>query len=181
MAMLDRSLLAFLGVLIAHEVAYLTSSIAGYGNSVAHGHLKTAWLVGSVALLAVATRAVVTSLRRRRHHVGQPTQLAALIATGYVSLEQLERLADGYSLTTLFSEPVFWIGIAAAPLIAVLLTRALRTVELVAARLIDSRDDCPVSAVVPQTLGATSVRTLSTLLRSSVVSLRGPPVGFDLR
>ena len=64
MARIDRALLTILGVLITHEGSYLASSFAGYEDSVTHGHLKTAWLFGSVAALAALTRAVGRSLRR---------------------------------------------------------------------------------------------------------------------
>ncbi len=180
MARIDRSLLVFLGVLIAHEVAYLTSSVLGYENSVTHGHLKTAWLLGSVALLGVLARSVLRSLRRRHHTPGNPATLSALIAGGYVVVEQAERLVDGYSALTLFSEPVFWLGIAAAPLVAGVLVRSLESVAAATARLVGEAlaDPEPISPTC--TLRSTSLRLRTTIFLSSGVSRRGPPVSLSI-
>ena len=177
MARIDRALLTILGVLITHEGAYLASSFAGYENAVSHGHFKTAWLLGSVAALAALTRAVVKSLRRRNHEPGNPIALAAWIGSGYALLEQIERLADGYGALTLFSEPVLWLGLALAPLVALFLARSLHTVEEIAGRLTPSElVPCAVRCVI-STLGASPQLAFSPVRLSSSVTERGPPVG----
>lgn len=181
MAQIDRLLLTFLGVLIAHEIAYLTSSLAGYENSIAHGHLRTAWLLGSASLLGLVARAVVKSLRRRDFAPGNPAVLAGSIAAGYFVVEQIERLADGYSALTLLGEPVFWLGLAVAPLVSVLLTRSLATVEAVAIKLVGNPEPQFEPRPATCSLATTSVQTLSPVLLSSSVGLRGPPCGLSFR
>lgn len=181
MAKIDRLLLSFLGVLIAHELAYLVSAFAGYDNSIAHGHLKTAWLMGSASLLGLVARSLLRSLRRRKFQPANTASLASSIAAGYFVVEQIERLADGYSLATVLSEPVFWFGIAAAPLVAALLTRSLATLDHVAFCLVQPRRTYSRSNRVGFELGATSVFSLSTVFLSSSISLRGPPVKLSFR
>lgn len=181
MAQIDRLLLTFLGVLIAHEVAYLTSALAGYENSIAHGHLRTAWLIGSASLLSLVARALLTSLRRRNFAPGNPALLAGSIAGGYFVVETVERLVDGYSVATLFGEPVFWLGLAVAPLVAVLLSRSLESLEALATKLVGERHDRIEAQPATCSLAATSVPSFSTVLLSSSVSLRGPPSGLSFQ
>lgn len=176
MKRVDSGLLAFLGVLIAHEFAYLSSSALGYENSVAHGHLKTAWLLSSVAVLGLLSRAIITSLRRRRHDGSNVAKLTALIGTGYFFMEQFERALDGYGVFELFSEPVFWLGLAAAPLVAIALSWSLRSVEDAVSRFsTNSGVAVPPSAPFVCSLASTSVVALPSPVLSSVVSRRGPP------
>lgn len=176
MRRVDSGLLAILGVLIAHEIAYLTSAAVGYETSIAHGHLKTAWLVGSVALLALVSRAIVTSLRRRRHDGGNVLHLAGSIAGGYFLMEQFERAIDGYGAFDIFSEPVFWFGLAAAPLVAAALSWSLRSVEQAVSRFIDtSTPDAHSLVEFACTLCITSLTPRPSPALSSVVSRRGPP------
>lgn len=181
MARIDRALLAFFGVLVAHEVAYLSSSLAGYDNSIAHGHLQTAWLLGSVGLLAVLGRSLVTSLRRRNHVPDNPVLLAATIGGGYFALEFLERLADGLNPSTLFTEPVFWLGMAVAPLVALLLAFSLRTFATLTSQLLHRLNDGDEPRPAVCSLAATSTHFTCTDSLLSVVSRRGPPFDLNFR
>ena len=51
MRRLDSLLLTGVGVLLVHQSAYTVSSLAGYKAAVTHGHLETAWLLGSLATI----------------------------------------------------------------------------------------------------------------------------------
>lgn len=176
MTRVDSGLLALLGVLIAHEVAYLSSSAVGYETSIAHGHLKAAWLVGSVGLLALLSRAIITSLRRRNHDGGNVLHLAGSIAGGYFLMEQFERALDGYGAFELFAEPVFWFGLAAAPLVAAVLSWSLRSVEEAVTRFVNHlpTEEQHLRKLVCS-LGFTSISPLPSPALSSVVRRRGPP------
>lgn len=172
----DSGLLTFLGVLIAHEAAYLTSAAVGYESSVAHGHLKVAWLLGSLAVLTLVGNAIVSSLRRRNYQPGNVLHLAAAISGGYFVMEQFERALDGYGATALFSEPVFWFGLAVAPLVAVGLSWSLRKIPPAVARFIEIRPAAVPAAVgLTCSLAATSQPLFPSSTLSSVVSRRGPP------
>lgn len=176
MSRVDSALLGFLGVLMTHEVAYLASTGVGYETSIAHGHLKTAWLVGSVALLALLARAVITSLRRRQHTSGNVLYLAGSIAGGYALMEQIERVLDGYGTFDLLTEPVFWFGLAAAPLVAIALSWSLRSVEEVISGVVRGRPHLPPRTVdFACSLSITSLSPVCPAVRSSAVSRRGPP------
>ena len=182
MRRVDTALVAILGVLVSHQLAYMASSSLGYSTSVAHGHLKTAWLLGSLGLLAVLCRSVVASLRRRNHEAGNVAQLAGLIAAGYLVLEQFERALDGYGALALFGEPVFWFGLAAAPLVAVVLSWSLRSFEQAAARFIDSVTQArPVPSGASCSLCATSIQLHLTSPLSFAVGRRGPPAELELQ
>lgn len=174
----DSAILAVLGVLIAHQVAYLSSSAVGYETSVAHGHMKVAWLLASGGLLAALSHSVISSLRRRRHDGGSVLHLAAAIGGGYFILEQFERALDGYGAFDLFSEPVFWFGLAAAPLVALLLSWMLGSIEDAVARLVEGRTAPRVTATTrPCSLAITSLSLPSTSPLSFAVCRRGPPLG----
>ncbi len=180
MRRLDSALLAILGVLIAHQIAYLTSSMVGYENSVAHGHMKTAWLFGSAALLTALGRSIIVSLRRRHHNGGNPIHLAAAIGGGYFLMEQVERVVDGYGALTLFSEPVFWFGLAAAPLVAIVLSWLLASIEQAVSNLIEMRrEQRPSPPVSNSSLATTSVDVFLLAPLSFVVARRGPPMGLE--
>ena len=180
MRRLDSALLVLLGVLVAHQIAYLTSSAVGYETSIAHGHLKVAWLLGSVGLLATLARFLLSSLRRRKHDPGNVLHLAGAIAGGYLLMEEFERATDGYGLFALFHEPVFWFGLAAAPLVAIALSWSLRSFEAAVSRFIEGRADAPVSAPRPScSLAATSLVTVPTSPLSFAVCRRGPPIAFE--
>ena len=177
MTRVDSGLLAFLGVLIAHEAAYLASAAVGYESSIAHGHVKVAWLIGSLAVLGLLAKAIVSSLARRNHQPGNVLHLAAAISGGYFLMEQFERALDGYGATAIFSEPVFWLGLAVAPLVAAALSWSLRSIETAVARFIESAPKTPATtAGLSCSLGATSLALIPTSTLSSVVCRRGPPL-----
>ncbi len=176
MQRLDSLLLASVGVLLVHQVAYTASALLGYEASVAHGHMALAWFAGSLAALFALARAITRSLKRRRHDVTSEYGLFGAIAGGYLLLEQFERAIDGYGTFSLFGEPVFWLGMAIAPLIALALHWSVRSVErivtFIALAARTSRwHERPTQPVHRST---TTVLPLSQQL-SSVVSRRGPP------
>lgn len=175
MQRLDSFLLAGVGVLIVHQVAYTVSALFGIETSIAHGHMAFAWFGGSLAMLGVLARSVTLSLKRRRYDALQSGSLALVISLGYTALEQIERLADGYGLVELFGEPVFWLGLALAPLVALVLHWSVRSaVELVATFLSSLTPQWSTRA--PQPAFAVVAAVPVTVQLSSVMSRRGPPV-----
>lgn len=175
MRRLDSLLLAGVGVLVVHQVAYTVSAIFGIENSVAHGHLAVAWFGGSLALLGVLARSVTKSLKRRQHDPGNVTHLALAISAGYFAMEQLERLADGYGVAELFGEPVFWLGLAVAPLVALALHWSVRTVAEIATFFLNT----PTITWGAASLQPVPVRVAPSPVPAqlaTVVSRRGPPV-----
>ena len=176
MRRLDSLLLCGVGVLLAHQIAYMASAFLDYETSVAHGHLALAWLGGSIAALVALASRITNSLKSRNHAPAAASSLTAWIASGYLVLEQFERVLDGHGTFALFSEPVFWLGILAAPLVAIALRWSVRAAERLAIFVVrDSRSTpWPRTTAAPFGTGCKGVGSIPSQL-ASVVSRRGPP------
>ncbi len=178
MSRIDAILLAGIGVLLVHQGAYTLTALTGSETSVAHGHLQTVWLVASLGVLAALTRSILRSLRlRSRGEVSELTLFAA-IAGGYCLLEQAERAWDGYGALALFSEPVFWVGLALAPLVALALGWSLRSVEKVIDRFVAARLPAAHSHTSCRLQLAPGITDLAPFERRLAHSVprRGPPI-----
>jgi len=180
MQRLDSLLLASVGVLLVHQAAYMASALLGYETSVAHGHMALAWFGGSLAILCALARAITNSLKSRNHNAPSEYRLFVAIASGYVLLEQFERAVDGYGAFALLAEPVFWLGLALSPLIALFLHWSVRSVKriVIFVALAASTKRWPELTSSGEFGFPTTVVPHSTQ-RACVVSLRGPPA--DLR
>ena len=177
---LDSLLLASIGVLLVHQVAYTASALLGYETSVAHGHMALAWFGGSIAVLCALARSITQSLKRRRHDATNVLTLFAAIAGGYLLLEQFERAVDGYGTFSLFSEPVFWLGMAVAPLVALALHWSVRSVaRLVAFVAVTARTSRWQEPQPLRSFGIALGITPVSLQLASVVSRRGPPTDLN--
>ena len=172
----DSLLLSALGVLIVHQVAYMTSSLVGYETSIVHGSLAVAWFGGSMLALGALARSLTHSLQRRNHTSLSPWALSGSIAAGYLLMEQFERAVDGYGTLSIFLEPVFWLGMLAAPLVAYLLHWSVRSlVELIEDALLAPAQ---TYARPQRTILSPLVLELSPLVVPlDSVSRRGPPAG----
>ena len=173
---IDSALLAGIGILGVHQIAYTLTALAGTESSVAHGHLQSAWLLASLGLLGALARSIVRSVRRRT--TGHVSELAlfAWIAGGYFVLEQAERTWDGYGALTLFSEPVFWIGLALSPLIALALTWSVRSLERALNHIVESLTRRPERmGAVPCSWPATGLVVAFDTALVLAAPRRGPP------
>ncbi len=145
---LVEKILAALGALVTHQLAYPLASLAGL-DAVApsdHGHLSLQWAV--VTPLAVAGVAVLIVWQLRslgfRSFVSART-LGALIVGFFVVQEMIEGLTAGHTPTTVLTHPAIVIGVMIGPLIAWLLSKLLTGVTELAARLL-SPDRIPEPA-----------------------------------
>lgn len=177
MTRLDSVLLAGVGTLLVHQGAYTLTAMAGAQSSVAHGHMQTAWLLASLALLGLLTRSIVRSVRQRADRDISELSLFAWISFGYTLLEQAERIWDGYSALTLFSEPVFWAGLALGPLVSLVLTWSLRSFEKAVARLARPALDRDSGVTHSSSLSLVNTQSEQPALWLLVLSAprRGPP------
>lgn len=176
MRRLDSLLLTGVAVLLVHQLAYTASSLAGVKIAVTHGHLEVAWLFGSLSAIGALASAVTRSLRRREHDLGGIWSFTGWITTGYLTLETVERVANGLAATSLLSEPVFWLGLLLAPLVAFALGWSLRTLARFAADVIVNHRLRVSATSASKSLGETSVSLPSPLFSSFMVSRRGPPL-----
>lgn len=179
MRRLDSLLLAGVGVLLVHQGAYAMSSLAGVKVSVSHGHLETAWLVGSLTAIVALSRSVTQSLRSREFDQAQPLALTMWIVFGYLGLEATERVVNGLSALSLASEPVFWIGLVLAPLVALALHWSVRTVAQIVADVASITCDLAIHARADASLAATSITVAPQIFQSFTVLRRGPPSSFE--
>ena len=171
---LDTLLLAGVGVLLTHQGAYAIAGFTGH-SSLSHDHLTVAWIIGSIALLLGLTRTITSSLKKRSFSGLSPIALTGFIAMGYAGMELIERLSHGYEATALLSEPVFWIGLLAAPLVAVLLGLSVRTVAEIALAWVEQPTRrWQLTLVEPAPATLRFVPAMHSL--DSVLSRRGPPV-----
>ncbi len=172
---LDTLLLAGVGVLAVHQVSYTISSLAGTESTIAHGHLGLLWLVASLGAVAGIARSVMRSIRQRGLDISPVTLMVAIIGA-YTMLESIERVASGLGATALFGEAVFWIGLAATPLVSLVLARAVSSAVAAIAAGITSADPDRRSAqrVVPRRIGASTATELTGF--GSSQSWRGPPL-----
>ena len=178
MMRIDSFLLAGVGVLVAHQGAYTLSAMTGQQSSLAHGHMQTAWLLGSLAVLALLTRSVVSSLRRRATSPVSEIALFVWIALGYSGLELGERVVDGYGALTLFSEPVYWIGLSLAPLVALALGWSFRSLEEAVSAFVAVAPDLVIGAAEAATCSSVfNYPEANALGRLLVLAAprRGPP------
>ena len=177
MRKLDSLLLAGVGIMAIHQVAYTVAGLTGANTSVGHGHLELAWTFGSLLAILGLGSAITTSLRRRHHTpLGVPL-LSIVLGVGYVGLEMVERSLDGLSATALFSEAVFWFGLAAVVPVAMLLRAAVRTVTELVLQLTAATDGRlpSIGFVDPARFGRTRRTPILLPVRSRPVSRRGPP------
>jgi len=177
-ARIDAILLTGIGVLLVHQGAYTLTALSGDEASIAHGHLQMAWLVASLGLLGALTRSVLRSLRGRAEATMSELSLFASISAGYLLLEQAERAWDGYGALALFHEPVFWIGLALAPFVALALAWSLRSVEQALVRLVSPAPRIHATRSAPLRLASFDALLRVPLERYLVLAAprRGPPV-----
>ena len=175
MQRIDAVLLAGVGILSVHQGAYTLTALTGTESSIAHGHLQTAWLLASLGVLGVLARSVLRSVKARMSEGVSELALFGWIAAGYFVLEQVERQWDGYGALTLFSEPVFWVGLALAPFVALALSWSIRSLETALHNCVHNQPRVPRSrdCAAPSTSRTNGIPVAQFLLRSA--PRRGPP------
>lgn len=171
----DLFLLSAVGVLLTHQVAYALVGLSAQ-QTVSHGHLEAAWTYVPLALLMGLARSVTKSLQRRRFAGPSVRSLATYVAVGYFGLEMIERLAYGLDAVALVTEPVLWVGLVVACLVAAALHRAVMVAtELALAWDSTTRRRWPALATSARPTAAVEV-AVTNVHHHSVVSRRGPPV-----
>ena len=174
---IDSLLLAGVGTLAVHEIAYVPGSIStsiGGDEALSHAHIPLMWGVGgSVAILALA-RYVVHSLRSRAgERFVDARWLGLTMAALYTSQEAAERALSGSPAASLLTEWVLWLGLLAVPLVAWVLARMVQCIVEVAVAVstrVRTRRRAPLLTPVVATLPVPALGQLAHAL-----SRRGPP------
>ncbi|MGI9594641.1 MAG: hypothetical protein ACR2QK_00695 [Acidimicrobiales bacterium] len=146
---LVEKVVAALGALVTHQLAYLAASVAGLSNAVSadHGHLSLQWAIVAPLAVGGAAALIVWQLRSLGFRSVIPArQLGALVVGFFIVQELIEGLAGGHSIAELMTHPAIAIGVAIGPVIGWLLSRVLAGVTELAARLL-ARPDFQAPAV----------------------------------
>ncbi len=165
---LVQLLVAALGALITHQLAYLAAnSLAGFDPSSGpdHGHLPLQWTLVTPLAVGGAGCFIVWQLRQLGFQsLISPRKLSALVVAFFAIQELAEGLFDGRSALSTITSPAVLLGFGIAPAVAWLLTRLLRSVtELVAALLSGGRIHPPAAGpLVPLPVHWTSASSVST-------------------
>lgn len=167
------------GVVLLHQVAYLLAHPDPVARAAAaEGHAYLAPLAEVVVPVGLAVVVWLLALRTARLWGGVAVAVApltGLVAAGYLTLEVGERVVRGAGATAALTEPAVWLGLALAPLLA-LLTHRLLHVGLAAAEL------APPAVVALAGRGlllAWPAPPALTAGRPHQHRARGPPVGTD--
>lgn len=173
--MLDSLLLAGVGTLAVHEIAYVPGSV---DVDVAHAHVPALWGLGGALAVIVMVRAVVRSLRSRPgNRAVDPSVLSAAIAAFYATQEAAELSFTSTPAIQLLSHASFWIGLAAAPAVGWLLARLVnRVVDVIANSHARAPRPVVYPLAVPGRISGMLPETTPSLVRlRHHVARRGPP------
>ena len=175
---LDSLLLAGVGTLAVHEIAYIPGSVgtSATGNGVSHAHIPLLWGVGGAVAIVALVRYIVGSLRSRGgDRFVHPGWLGLTMAALYISNEAAERTLSGSPAASLLTEWVLWLGLAAVPVVALALARLVRCIVDRAAAVAPQR---PPNRGVREAGAWPKTDTHSPALGrlAHVLSRRGPPL-----
>lgn len=134
-----EKLVAALGALITHQVAYLLVSLLGPSIAAPtdHGHLSTQWAVVAPVAIGAAALFIVRQLRALGFHAIVSTrQLSGFVVAFFIVQELVEGLIAGVPIAELVRHPAIATGVLLAPLVAWLLVRILDGVGELAARFL---------------------------------------------
>ena len=174
---LDSLLLAGVGTLAVHEVAYVPGSVrtAFGGDGVSHAHLPLLWGIGGTLAIAILVRYVVSALQGRAGARSiDPLWLGGTMAALFVSQEAAELAMAGSPSIALLGKPTLWLGLVAVPLLALLLAFVVNGVAELVSSARRTQQAGPRTARVPALLTAWPLPALALLTHS--LSRRGPPV-----
>jgi hypothetical protein len=177
-------LLAFVGVLSAHWLAYFLSAPAQLErehllSSTGHGDWS---LAGALAIGAFTAAFASTAWGRLRRDDPRPStttiawRLTRLQILGFVALEAAERAAAGESVIDALTEPVVALGVLVQIVVALAGALVTRLVTEVVDRLVFGRTPGPKRAPRRAGYRGAGVGPLRpTRLDSGAGTLRGPP------
>lgn len=177
---LVEKLIAALGALIVHQVAYFAAPglTAALGvelpEAADHSHLSTQWAV--VAPLAVVATAgfVIWQIRGFGFRSALSWRyLGGLVGGFFLVQEVIEGAVSGHSIASVLTHPAVLLGLVLAPLIGWVLSRALSGVTELARRLLSPPTPTPKPA---KTLWPNELHTLASAFVGGCVRSRAPPV-----
>ncbi len=136
---LVERIVAALGALVTHQLAYLVVPLLGLnaGATTDHGHISLQWAVLTPLAVAAAAAFIIRQLRSlgfRSTISGR--NLGVWIIGFFLVQETIEGLVGGHSLVELAQHPAIAAGVLLAPLVGWVMSRLLAGVTELAARLL---------------------------------------------
>lgn len=169
------------GVFAAHTVSYWLTNrapesrarlLAESGHSYWDLALPTAIAGLAIALVASVFLGWTSQRSGGSSPLVRPGCLVVMNVAGFVSMELVERLISGSGPQYLFTEPVFWVGIAASIVAACINALLLRGAHRVGEALSGVTDASPCRHTPRTVLRRTTTRQLLLY----VCWTRGPPL-----
>ncbi len=169
--------LSALGVLVVHQLAYLSVLAAGLltpEGVLDHGHISMQWAVVTPIAVLAAAGFIVHQIRSLPISIGSSFRLLApMTGLGFVIQESVEHHIAGQTVSETFSSPAVIVGVLLTPFVVGALVHTLSSVaEFVAAQF-----------AVPPSFAVGIVQVWSpfrhvdpTPVRVLAVSPRGPPI-----
>ncbi|MEM7323694.1 MAG: hypothetical protein AAF531_11470 [Actinomycetota bacterium] len=139
---LVEKLLAALGALVTHQIAYLLAGAVAGGNVAVtdHGHLSVQWAVVTPVAVAAAALFIIWQLRSLGFRSNLSARsMGAMVGGFFVVQELIEGFVSGRSAVATMTHPAILIGIAIAPIVAWFIARLLSGVTELAARFVTGR------------------------------------------
>lgn len=168
--------LAGLVALVVHQLAYLAAYPVAEVRAealVGHGHLPTQWVILTPLAVVAATVSILRQVRQLE--LGSDANWMTVAGGGmavFAIQELVETQLRGEPLVALAANPVLWIGLGLAPIVAVAMVLALRqTSELIARYL---RIPAPLPRPVRDLFGPSLILPIESTGLGSVAA-RAPP------
>lgn len=138
---LVEKLVAALGALVTHQMAYLVAPALGStAVTTDHGHLPLQWAIVTPAAVAAVAGFIVWQLRSLGFRSDLSARSMAATVAGFFALQELiEGFVAGRSAVATLTLPAVLIGVVLAPLVAWGLVRLLSEVTDLAARFVGPR------------------------------------------
>lgn len=160
---LVEKLVAALGALVTHQMAYLLVPMLGYSGGAAtdHGHISLQWAVLTPLAITAAAAFIVWQLRSLGFRSALSARGLGLWTVGFFLIqESIEGLVGGHSLVELAAHPAIATGVLLGPIVGWLLARLLAGVTELAAKLLSgpSSGTPPKGRLIPIPVRANSTR-----------------------
>jgi len=136
---LVEKVLAALGALFTHQLAYLVASLLGLDATAAsdHGHLSLQWAIVAPVAVGAICLFIVWQLKGLGFRTSISTRyLGALIAGFFLIQEFIEGFAEGLTVVEVATHPAIVAGVVLAPLVAWCICRLMAGVTDLAARFL---------------------------------------------
>jgi hypothetical protein len=160
---LVEKLVAALGALATHHIAYLLAPMLGFNRSVAtgHGHLSLQWAVVTPLAVIATTLFIVWQLRSLGFRSNLSGRALGQWTVGFfIVQESIEGLVAGQNLLELATHPAIVAGVLLGPIVGWALARLLAEVTELAAKLLGGASSGvpPRGRLIPIPVRANSTR-----------------------